>query len=198
MNKREFSFGFLADLITFMCASVAVKAASYDVAWTFGNVGSFLYRLDAFSPADAGLVTSIGQEDPTLTVYIGRRYQVTVINYTVHPFQVLAKGASAGADIPLLSMGATTSPFESDPEVTWEDNGAGTVTFTLTRNLYNAMTESGRVPGHRCLPHAFTMRGDFNVLGLPLADPVPEPIEKGTISIELETGHFRIKHNICQ
>jgi len=112
MNKREFSFGFLAGLITFLGASVAVKAASHDVAWTFGNVGSFSYRLDAFSPADAGLVANIGRENPTLTLHIGQRYQVTIINYTVHPFQVIAKGASAGADIPLLSMGVTTSPFE--------------------------------------------------------------------------------------
>ena len=31
------------------------------------------------------------------------------------------------------------------------------------------------------------MRGDFNVLGLPLTDPIPESIEKGNISIELES-----------
>lgn len=187
MSKREFLFGFFAGLITFLGTSGAIQANSHDVAWTFGNVGAFSYRLDDFSPADADLGASIGREDPTLTIHIGRRYQITVTNYTAHPLQVLAKGASAGADIPLLSMGTTTSPFESDPDVAWEDDGAGTVTFTLTLNLYNAMTESDRVPGYRCRPHASLMRGNFNVLGLPLIDPIPEPIEKGNISIELET-----------
>ncbi len=187
MIKREFSLGFFAGLITFLGASGAIQANSHDVAWTFGNVGAFSYRLDDFSPADAGLGASIGQEDPALTIYIGRRYQITVTNYTAHPLQILAKGASAGTDIPLSSMGATTSPFEFDPEVAWEDDGAGTVTFTLTLNLYNAMTESGHVPGYRCRPHASLMRGDFNVLGLPLTNPIPKPIEKGSINIELET-----------
>jgi hypothetical protein len=44
-----------------------IKAASHDVAWTFGNVGSRSYRLDAFEPDDAGLGANIGTEDPTLS-----------------------------------------------------------------------------------------------------------------------------------
>lgn len=168
-------------------ASVSSSEPTYDVALTFGNVGNFSYRLDAFSPDEVELGASIGQENPTLTVRLGGRYQVTVTNYTVHPFQVLSKGPSVNADVPLLTMGPTTSSFESDPDVAWEDDGAGTVTFTLTLGLYNAMVESGRVPGYRCLLHTVTMRGDFNVLGLSLADPIPETIDKGDINIELET-----------
>ena len=187
MKKQQLKITFSASMAVILSVCGTALASSHDVAWTFGNVGNFSYRLDAFAPADAGLGATIGQENPTLTVHLGRRYQVTVINYTVHPFQALSKGASANEDVPLLTMGPTTSSFESDPEVAWEDDGAGTVTFTLTLGLYNAMIESGRVPGYRCLLHTFTMRGDFNVLGLPLADPIPEPIEKGTIKIELET-----------
>jgi len=187
MNNQKLTIVILVLTTIFSGSSGSIYADSHDAAWTFGNVGSFSYRLDSFTPADAGLEASIGQEDPTLTLYLGRRYQVTVTNYTVHPFQVLAKGSSAATDIPLLSMGSTTSSFESDPEVAWEDNGAGTVTFTMTLGLYNAMTDSGRIPGYRCQPHASTMRGDFIVQGVPLADPIPDTIEKGNISIELET-----------
>ena len=151
--------------------------ATFDVEWTFGNVGSFSYRLDAFSPANADLGAESGSENPTLTLYIGKRYQVTVTNYVVHPFEVLAKGASAGSDIQLLSMGGTTGLLESDPDISWEDNGSGTVAFTMTIGLYNQMIENGRVPGYRCRPHASLMRGDFNILGIPLMDPIPEPIE---------------------
>ena len=126
-----------------------------------------------------------------MTVQIGKRYQVTVTNFVPHPFEVLAKGASAGADTVLLSMGSRIGPFESDPEVAWEDTGSGTVPFTLTPGLHDAMIASGHVPGYRCKAHIFTMRGDFDVLPAdepgpePLEDPIPEPIEKGTISIEL-------------
>lgn len=191
MNRQELLITVLAGIVVILGTSGAIEAASHDVAWTFGNVGSSSYRLDAFEPGDAGLGASIGAEDPTLTVRVGRRYQVTVTNFVLHPFEVLAKGASAGADTVLLSMGSRTGPFESDPEVAWVDNGSGTVTFTLTVELYNAMIDSGHVPGYRCKAHIFTMRGDFDVLlepePEPLDDPIPGPIEKGTISIELET-----------
>jgi glucose/arabinose dehydrogenase len=57
------------------------------------------------------------------------------------------------------------------------------------------MIESSHIPGYRCRPHAFTMRGDFNVLPAaepepepePLENPIPEPIETGVIQVELET-----------
>jgi glucose/arabinose dehydrogenase len=191
MNKKELLIAVVAGMAVILGTSGAIEAASHDVAWTFGNVGSSSYRLDAFEPGDAGLGAAIGAEDPTLTVRVGRRYQVTVTNFVPHPFEVLAKGTSAGADTVLLSMGSRTGPFESDPDVEWVDNGSGTVTFTLTPGLYNAMIDSDHVPGYRCKAHVFTMRGNFDVLvepePEPLDDPIPEPIEKGTISIELET-----------
>ena len=191
MNKQKLLITVLAGTVVILGTTGTVEAASHDVAWTFGNVGSSSYRLDAFEPSDAGLGASIGAEDPTLTVLVGRRYQVTVTNSIAHPFEVLAKGTSAGADTVLLSMGSRTGPFESDPEVGWDDQRSGTVTFTLTPDLYNAMTDSGHVPGYRCKAHVSSMRGNFDVLKEPepepLDDPIPEPIEKGTISIELET-----------
>ncbi len=191
MNKKELLIAAVAGMAVILGASGAIEAASHDVAWTFGNVGSSSYRLDAFEPGDAGLGAGIGAEDPTLTVRVGRRYQVTVTNFRPHPFDVLAKGASAGSDIVLLSMGSSNGSFESDPEVDWVDNGSGTVIFTLTPGLYNAMIDSGHVPGYRCRAHPFTMRGNFDVLvepePEPLDDPIPGPIEKGNIRIELET-----------
>jgi hypothetical protein len=190
MNRRELSIIVFMGTVVILCASGAIQASSHDVAWTFGNVGSSSYRLDSFEPGDAGLGAYIGAEDPTLTVQVGSRYQVTVTNYIYHPFEVLAMGSSAGSDIALLSQGSSTGSFESDPEVDWVDDGSGTVTFTLTSTLYNAMNESGRVPGYRCRPHAFSMRGNFNVLMQPepepLEDPIPEPIEKGSIRVEFE------------
>ncbi len=156
-------------------APAAAPAQTYDVAWTFGNVGFSAYQLDAFSPGgiDFG---ALGSENPTLPLELGKRYQVRVTNYTVHPFEVIGKGASASQDRVLLSM-AIQGPFESDPEVAWEDTRQGTVRFTLTSELYQAMIEGGRQPGYRCRPHAATMRGDFAVAGLPIAERIaPSPV----------------------
>ena len=149
MNVRKLSMKLFMSMLVFLFASEATQASSHDVAWTFGNVGSSSYRLDAFEPADAGLQASLGSQDPTLTVELGKRYQVTVINYGFHPFEVLAKASSPGSDIVLLSMSANGS-FESDPLVNWVDDGLGTVTFTLTRDLFNAMNEPGNSPPPGC------------------------------------------------
>ncbi|MHC4431429.1 MAG: PQQ-dependent sugar dehydrogenase, partial [Planctomycetota bacterium] len=192
MNGQGFMGALSVGLTVLLGISTASRATSHAVGWTFGNVGSSSYRLDAFEPDDAELGANLGAQDPTLTVQLGKRYQVTVTNFRQHPLEVLAKGASAGADIVLLAMGSPAGPFETDADVAWVDNGAGTVAFTLTAALHDAMSEAGHVPGYRCRPHLFSMRGDFDVLPAaepgpePLEDPIDEPVLKGDITIELE------------
>jgi glucose/arabinose dehydrogenase len=192
MSGHKLLIGLLVVFVVVLGSFRTAGAASHDVSWTFGNVFSASYRLDAFEPADAGLGASLGSEDPTLTVQIGKRYQVTITNFIPHPFEVLSKGSSPGSDTVLLAQGGVAGPFESDPEVDWADDGSGTVTFTLTPGLHDAMTAPGGVPGYRCRAHIFTMRGDFNVLPAadpepdPVGDAIPEPIEKGAVTIELE------------
>ncbi len=170
-------FNKTAVLVCALIASNALTAWSqpYDVAWTFGNVGSSSYRLDAFD-APGIEFGEIGSQNPTLPLELGKRYQVRVTNYTFHPFEVIAKGLSASQDRVLLSM-SIQGPFESDPGVAWQDNGQGTVSFTLTIDLYQAMIDGGRNPGYRCRAHLIEMRGDFTVSGLPIAERIaPSPV----------------------
>lgn len=156
-------------------SAVTASAQTHDVAWKFGNVGSSSYRLDAFEPADSELGT-IGDQDPTLALELGKRYEARVTNYLVHPLEIIGKASSPSQDRVLLSM-AIDAPFESDPDVDWRDNGQGAVTFTLTTALYQAMVEGGRIPGYRCRPHQFDMRGDFSIAGLPIAERIaPSPL----------------------
>jgi len=169
--KRMFRIVFV--VVAF--SGVAASAQTYDVAWTFGSVGSSSYRLDAVVPDNIGF-PPLGSEDPTLPLELGKCYQVTVTDPAFHPFEVIAKGSSPEQDKVLLSMTVQGS-FESDPGVAWQDNGQGTVSFTLTTPLYQAMVEGGRVPGYRCAFHPFDMRGDFTVAGLPIAERIaPSPI----------------------
>ncbi|MHC5120900.1 MAG: hypothetical protein ACYSO7_05235 [Planctomycetota bacterium] len=59
-----------------------------DVSWTFNNTGTTSYILETFEPNDIGL-GPLGAEDPTLTLHVGKRYQVSVINFGPHPFEVI-------------------------------------------------------------------------------------------------------------
>ncbi len=156
-------------------APALAPAQEIHVAWTFGDVGIQSYRLDAFVPEDIEFA-SLGSENPTLPLELGRRYQVAVTDYSFHPFEIIAKGGSASEDNVLLSM-TVEGPFESDPDVAWEDDGQGTVAFTLTEALYQAMVQGGRDPGYRCRTHPTTMRGDFTIAGLPIAERIaPSPV----------------------
>lgn len=184
--RKSILIGILSLAIASFCGVGVAGAASHDVAWTFGNNGFSDYVLNSYSPAGAAL-GPIGGLDPTLTLKLNGRYQVTVVNYQSHPLQILAKASSSASDVVLLSMGSTTGSFESDSDVAFVDNGAGTITFTLTLGLYDAMNLGGRQPGYRCEPHASFMRGNFTIVGLPLSDPIPTSIDKGTVKIEMET-----------
>jgi glucose/arabinose dehydrogenase len=166
----------LLGLLVFVPA--AVRAQPSDVAWTFGDEGFSAYRLDAFEPADIQF-PPLGSENPTLPLELGKRYQIKVTNYTVHPLEIIGKAASAAEDKVLLSM-AVAGPLESDPGVAWTDDGKGTVRFTLTIDLYQAMVEGGRKPGYHCRPHSTAMRGEFTVAGLPIAEHIlPAPVRVG-------------------
>ncbi|MFC1603575.1 CHRD domain-containing protein [Planctomycetota bacterium] len=172
----------MINFVLFLTVWFAIPAWTqpHDFAWTFGNVGSSSYRLDAFNPTDIEF-GEIGTQDPTLPLELGKRYQIKVTNYTVHPFEIIAKSSSPSQDIVLLSM-AIQGPFESDPDVAWQDDNRGTVSFTVTTALYQAMSEDGRMPGYRCRPHLFQMRGDFTAAGL----PIDERIAPFPVGIELE------------
>jgi len=168
-------------LILIAFGSVTAQAQLFDVSWTFGNVGFSSYRLSAFEPGNIEFGT-IGAENPTLPLELGKRYQVKVTDYIAHPFEIIAKSTSPTQDKVLLSM-SIQGPFESDPQVNWEDDGRGTVRFTLTKPLYQATIEDGRIPGYRCRIHLFSMRGDFLVSGLPIAERIgPSPLQ-----IDIET-----------
>lgn len=159
-------------------APAPTPAQPPDATWTFGNVDFSSYRLEAFAPGDLQF-PPLGGENPTLPLELGRRYQVTVTNHSSHPFEIVGKAASAAQDKVLLSM-AVAGPLESNPEVAWEDGGQGTIRFTLTIGLYQAMIEGGRKPGYRCRPHASLMRGEFTVAGLPIAERIaPAPLRVG-------------------
>ena len=51
----------------------------------------------------------------------------------------------------------------------WDLQEPVTVTFTLTDELYNAMTAPNKRPGYRCGLHFANMRGNFDVCTAPIA-----------------------------
>jgi hypothetical protein len=146
---------------------VRVPAQTPDYSWTFNNNFTSSFTLTAVSSTDL-FQGSLPTDDPTITLEVGKRYQVTVVNFGSHPFQVIAKGGSSPSDVILLSLGATVGSFEADAGVSWTDSGAGVVTFTLIQGLADAMAAPSHVPGYRCGVHTGTMRGNFTILSGPL------------------------------
>jgi glucose/arabinose dehydrogenase len=172
-------------IIGFIVALVGIVQA-VDVSITLGDSGFSGYVLNSFLPADAAVGT-IGALNPDLKLVYRKRYEITVVNYVSHPLDILARATSAASDGVLLSMApGITGSLESDSEILWEDTGTGTVRFTLTPKLYAAMTAGGLVPGYRCQVHASSMRGNFVVVGDPVANPIPASIPKSPIRVELQ------------
>jgi len=187
--------------VLFMTGLLATVATgqSPDLRWTFGNVGSSSYRLDSFSPTSVNF-GSIGRQDPTLPLEVGKRYEITVVNGQVHPLEILAKGNSAGQDVVLLSM-AANGPFESDAGVAWIEHGQGRVSFTLTPALHQAMQQGGRRPGYRCRSHPVDMRADFTVIEPttppPTSPPPPQPTVTGACCNPQGGQCYLVGNGIC-
>lgn len=179
VEVKHFGVVFFALLFV---GSLSARARVYDVGWTFSDDGFAAYRLEALEPSSPNLVP-FGRENPTLLLSVGKRYQVQVVNHRAYPLEVVAKGASAARDRVLLSMGTGAGAFASDPEVNWQDDGQGTVRFTLTARLFQAMEEGGLTPGYRCRSQAGTMRGDFAVTW---DSPIGERIIQSPILIDFE------------
>lgn len=149
--------------------AVLGPAPSYNTAWTFGNVTNESYILDHFEPADTTL-GDIGAENPTLLLHQGRRYQVTVTDPVNHPFELVAMSDNPQQDEVLLSAAPDqTGSLERDPDVEWFDNGLGTVAFTLTSELSDALTARGKKPGYRCGLNISSMRGDIEICAIRIA-----------------------------
>ena len=140
-----------------------------DVAWVFDNNGTTSYVLDSASAN----IAPIGTEDPTIFLELGNRYQVKAINFGSHPFEVIAKGATNTGDTVLLSAKTgVVGSMETDEEIAWADDGAGTVGFTLTPSMVTAMDGTvDQNPGYRCGVHVDVMRGNFMICqGKPFGD----------------------------
>ncbi|MHC4537393.1 MAG: hypothetical protein ACYS6K_25930, partial [Planctomycetota bacterium] len=130
--------------------TVLGPAPTYDVTWTFGNMENQSYILDSFEPNNI-VLGDIETENPTLLLSLGKRYQITVLDAVNHPFELIAIDTDSPNDDVLLSANpGKVGLFESDSDIVWIDNGIGTVTFTLTDALYNAMTAPNKRPGYRC------------------------------------------------
>jgi hypothetical protein len=159
-----------------LLAGSACYGQTPNYLWTFDNNGVADYRLTQVSDP-AVYAGSIPALDPTLNLKIGKRYRVTIVNPEVNPFQVVAKGASAPADVILLSQGQTTGSFEANAGVAWADDGLssnGKIDFTLTQALADALRATGKTPGYRDGLHTFNMRGSFNIQPAdPTATPTP-------------------------
>lgn len=176
----------------FILLTLAVTAQSQpaDFALSFSNDDLNNFRLNS-APA-AVFPGQLPAFDPTLIMEVGKRYGITNQNFVAHPFQIIAKAGNSGADTVLLSQGTgfgRTGSFEDDVEVAWDDDGFGTITFTLTQAMVDQMNSASRVPGYRCGVHTSAMRGDITatIAGGPTATPTITASPTSTVPAATET-----------
>lgn len=81
--------------------------------------------------------------DPVLNLTVGTRYSITVTNFNAHPLHL-----NSEEGVVLLAMDSTVGSFETDSEVNFENDGAGTISFTLTQDLANVLAK------YRCQFHS--------------------------------------------
>jgi hypothetical protein len=155
--------------------AIAAIVQAAPIQFTLNNNGTSSWFLSSGSVGPTGSQNP----NPTLTLSIGARYEVTVANSPFHVFELLAKGPTDAQDAVLLSQDDSTAAFNSDPGVNFTGFGTGVSQFTLTSALAAAMTDAGQsqTPGYRCGIHTMTMRGDVSL--------VPEP---ATLSLLLLGG----------
>ncbi len=189
MNKIKILVGVVLIVALVFGTASPGYAASHDVAITFGNIGFDSYILQSVTPnyIDLG---EIAAEDPDIILQLGKRYQVRVVNFSMHPFQVLAKGVDFSGDLVLLSQGFVVGSLEGDADIQWVDSGGDTVTFTLSAGLYNAMIVPAKNPGYRCGNHFSTMRGNFIICTVPLLGDLNEDCEVNFIDFVLMAANW--------
>ncbi len=137
--------------------------------WVFDNNGAADYRINSQNDVSPPIYSGpFPANDPTLSLVIGSRYEVEVLNPGIHPLHIISRlDDSAGNDTVLLAMGSSTGSMEDDAGVNWTDDGNGNIAFTLTESLYEAMTIGEGIPAYRCGIHVSNMRGDFSISGPP-------------------------------
>jgi hypothetical protein len=178
---------FIAVLIFALSSSALAQS---DAQFTVANNGLSSWRLDSFTPPEAN-IGPLGVANATFNLVIGKRYDITDPNFSAHPFQLIAKAATAAQDINLLSFGAGVGTFESDPNVAWVDTGTATVSFTLTPELAAAMSpDVNHVPGYRCGVHTTTMRGNFNIKAAPVCGDPNHPLPPGDLNGDCYVNFF--------
>ena len=120
----------------------------------------------------------LGTDNPTLTLELDERYEVRVLDPAAHPFELIAQSAQASADTILLSMKPNEpGGLQEDPTVQWEErgeeSGEGSVTFTLSKRLWEALQGGeDQSPGYRCGNHGSSMRGRIRICTAPLLEDI--------------------------
>ena len=144
----------------------------YDTAWVFEPKDQETLRLVSAESLDPGQVKP-GEENPTLLLRAGRRYQVTMLNAEAFPFEIIAIDPNTQNDTVLLSTATDDNvPLETLRDIAWEDNGNGTIAFTVTKSLYTDLsttTADSRQLGYRCPTQPDIMRGEFILCHEPAA-----------------------------
>lgn len=125
---------------------------AFDVQINMGDIGTSAFFVSSFTPNTEGVVatTGSGNPNPTITLEIGKRYKIVQSN-NIHPFSIQNGGTF---NMVLAQTSGAVGSFEGDASVDWSDTGfGGSMIFTLSQALVDALTDSAGTGIYQCLNH---------------------------------------------
>jgi hypothetical protein len=128
----------------------------------FDNNDSINYILSSSSDTS---IAAINSNDPELFLREGKRYAIKVTNFTAHPFEIKDRDANT-----LLAMNSSDGSLQSDSDINFVDDGAGTIAFTFTKTLADV------IDAYRCQFHDTMTAPISNLTAIEALTPEPEII----------------------
>ncbi len=123
------------------------------VRFSVSHVGTSAYRWNSAEPVEyEGAISNTTNNNPTITLRRGWRYEIVNTNAAGHPMDLVDLGGQRAQDTVMLSQAANTNPAaESNAAVKWVEDG-NAMRFTLAGPLTPALLPLGdtNLTGYRC------------------------------------------------
>ncbi|MBU1218657.1 hypothetical protein KKF34_19490 [Myxococcota bacterium] len=135
--------------------TVTVPATTPAVRIFVENVGMAAFTVSSVEPVFFETLVGTEENNETLTLYAGWRYEIVNSAPVAHPYELVTMGTTAAEDTVLLSQ-EDPGGLEENEDILWmEDEVTGALQFTIAPSLESVLT------GYRCGVHTASMRGQI-------------------------------------
>jgi hypothetical protein len=135
-------------------STVTVTAGTPDIRVQVVNIGMSAYTWSMVEPALFSDTLGMEEDNQTLTLKPGWRYEVVNSAFGPHPLEFIMEGMTPPSDDTIGLSQEDPSALEDDMDINWlETEGEGSVFFTVSQTFVD------EIDTYRCGIHTATMRG---------------------------------------